>query len=100
MKDTVKKKVISGLALQVKNNNDRARKLYKDVNKINWKDWVDIIKKTKSCPSCKMPWSLVGKPHIDHIKPLKLGGKNTIKNIQPLCELCNKLKSARVKEFM
>jgi 5-methylcytosine-specific restriction endonuclease McrA len=36
---------------------------------------------------------------VDHITPLCLGGSNTIANIQPLCEPCNSLKGASVRDY-
>ncbi|MBS0640323.1 MAG: HNH endonuclease, partial [Proteobacteria bacterium] len=33
---------------------------------------------------------------FDHIVPFSLGGSNTVRNIQLLCEDCNLLKSNRI----
>src|SRR3990167_1483168 len=33
---------------------------------------------------------------LDHKVPLSLGGQHNIKNVQPLCEYCNKLKGNRI----
>lgn len=31
----------------------------------------------------------------DHIRPRKLGGEDTIDNLQPMCEICNQLKGSK-----
>jgi 5-methylcytosine-specific restriction endonuclease McrA len=36
---------------------------------------------------------------VDHVVPLSLGGGNSIDNIQPLCEMCNSLKSDTVADY-
>jgi 5-methylcytosine-specific restriction endonuclease McrA len=36
---------------------------------------------------------------LDHVVPLKLGGKNVIENAQPLCGSCNSKKSARAIDY-
>lgn len=50
------------------------------------------------CPCCKKC-----EPEIklvpDHIKPLSKGGTNYIRNIQPLCEKCNKKKYTKTIKF-
>lgn len=35
----------------------------------------------------------------DHVIPLKLGGKHSIDNLQPLCKLCNSIKQARFIDY-
>jgi len=35
----------------------------------------------------------------DHVTPLLRGGKNTIENIQPLCEKCNRWKSTKIIDY-
>jgi len=37
---------------------------------------------------------------VDHINPLVLGGRDEIKNLQPLCCACHKLKNWRVKDVV
>lgn len=36
---------------------------------------------------------------LDHVKPLKLGGKNVIQNAQPLCVSCNSSKGAKEIDY-
>lgn len=45
------------------------------------------------CIYCRK--SLIAGYHVDHIMPLKLGGKHEASNIQLLCPTCNVRKSAR-----
>ncbi len=35
----------------------------------------------------------------DHVRPLSLGGPNTIENIQPLCRQCNSVKWNRARDY-
>ena len=44
------------------------------------------------CVCCKAPDR---KLYRDHIKPVYLGGRDNIRNIQPLCRHCNFYKAAR-----
>lgn len=62
-------------------------------------EWRELKKFYKyTCLRCKRQ-----EPEIkltpDHVLPLKLGGSSSIKNIQPLCESCNKKKNARYMDY-
>lgn len=35
----------------------------------------------------------------DHVIPVTLGGKNTIDNLQPLCQTCNSRKGAKIIDY-
>lgn len=53
---------------------------------------LKVLQKNK-CAVCKV--SISGGYHIDHIMPLKLGGKHEPLNLQLLCQHCNLTKSAK-----
>ena len=73
-------------------NNYRARKVASG-GKITAKEWKDLCDEYGNmCLRCKRTDV---KLTLDHVKPLKLGGSNTIDNAQPLCKLCNSIKQAR-----
>lgn len=63
------------------------------------KEWIDL-KETYNftCPACKK-----SEPEItltrDHILPILLGGRNDIRNIQPLCMKCNAKKHIQIVRY-
>jgi len=60
------------------------------------KDAIEKIMKNQS-GKCNICWCDIKKCfHIDHIIPLSLDGKHTIKNIQLLCPTCNIRKSNKI----
>lgn len=67
--------------------------------KVTSEQWDSIKKKFGyRCPSCGL-----GEPAIslqrDHIIPIRLGGANTVDNLQPLCSRCNSRKHCAVVRF-
>lgn len=62
-------------------------------------DWVEVLQDYPECPKCGMHWGLAGKPTLDHIRPLMLGGRNHKDNIQPLCLQCNRLKGKKTEKY-
>jgi 5-methylcytosine-specific restriction protein A len=56
-------------------------------------EWEQLVEKTGHiCMACKQPTEMLFR---DHIKPLALGGSDSITNIQPLCRYCNSLKGPK-----
>ena|SRR3990167_6299861 len=49
--------------------------------------------------ACLRRGSVCDKLDIDHVVPIKLGGGNSPRNLQPLCPRCNKIKGARVADY-
>ena len=93
---------------------DGARKLreYREKNPERVKEWSNRRKRGKimprlprgtitnlktrqktKCAICKV--SIANGYHIDHILPIKLGGKHEPHNLQLLCKNCNLTKSAK-----
>ena len=60
-----------------------------------------IYAKTEGhCAYCGVPLEPFGIWHLEHMKPKKDGGGNTIKNLVAACPSCNRLKGQRdVKGF-
>jgi 5-methylcytosine-specific restriction endonuclease McrA len=58
-------------------------------------EWEALKKKyNHTCLKCKRREPDI-KLTLDHVKPLRLGGENTISNAQPLCGSCNSSKGAK-----
>lgn len=62
-------------------------------NRVRWERLVEVTGST--CLRC----GHVGEMTRDHVVPLKLGGKNWITNLQPLCLACNKSKGQDVIDY-
>jgi len=60
--------------------------------KFSFKEWGELKREYNyTCLSCGKKEPEI-KLTMDHIKPLKWGGKNEKSNIQPLCKYCNSIK--------
>ncbi len=58
----------------------------------------EIANVSYNCPYCGD--LLTGETvHIDHVKPLSVGGTNTDDNIQLLCNVCNLAKNSMTEEL-
>jgi 5-methylcytosine-specific restriction endonuclease McrA len=67
--------------------------------KITRREWEDLKKKYDyTCLRCKKQEPEIVLT-IDHVKPLVLGGTNTIDNAQPLCGVCNSRKNAKEIDY-
>ncbi len=63
---------------------------------VSVQDWLDVLAKygaTCLCCGSTEPTTM------DHIVPLALGGPHDKTNLQPLCHLCNSLKSDTVADY-
>lgn len=62
---------------------------------ITEREWEDLKRKYNyTCLCCKRQEPEIELTH-DHVKPLAMGGENTIQNSQPLCASCNSSKGAK-----
>ncbi len=75
------------LEAQIGPNKRRALKRSVQVEPITQKQLDELLAKQKrKCAICK---KRLTDRHLDHIKPLKLGGEHALKNFQYLCPKCN-----------
>ena len=78
--------------------NRRAAKM-KNGGQIYHDEWVDLCEKygnrciNPNCPDPSKPLT------IDHVVPIKMGGSNTINNVQPLCQRCNSSKNVKIIDY-
>jgi hypothetical protein len=57
-----------------------------------------LVRDRKRCRACGATPGRGVSLHIDHVVPVKLGGGNTLANLQVLCSTCNLGKGARFRE--
>lgn len=61
-------------------------------------DWEWVLEKYgTACLCCGDNCN--GKPTMDHVVPLALGGPHDKTNLQPLCALCNSVKGAAIMDY-
>lgn len=83
---------------RINTNNYTARKTI-DGNRISSNEWNELKKKyNHTCLNCKKKEPEI-KLTIDHVIPLKVGGKNFIENTQPLCQSCNSSKGIKIIDY-
>ena len=86
-------------------NNELQKRLLREINQprldackfTSRKDVKDYIylKYGKKCLCCGSEKNI----SLDHIVPIKKGGKNTLDNLQPLCKSCNSKKGVKVIDY-
>lgn len=64
-----------------------------DGGKITSKEWEELCRKYGN--KCLCCGRRDVKLTLDHVIPIKLGGKNIVENAQPLCKSCNSKKNAK-----
>lgn len=75
-------------------NNYRVR-LLGNGGEITPKEWKDLKEYYKyTCLACGRREPEI-KLELDHVMPIRLGGRNVIENAQPLCKSCNCSKGAK-----
>jgi hypothetical protein len=57
-----------------------------------------LVRDRKQCRACGAKPGRGTVLHIDHVVPVKRGGKTTLENLQVLCAICNLGKGARFSE--
>lgn len=86
-------KIANRVAIRIHHHNRRVKKTENgDRLTKGLADKLLLLQRSK-CPCCGMP--LGDDYHIDHITPLKLGGRNVDSNIQLLRAVCNMRKNAK-----
>lgn len=76
---------------------DRRARSKNAEGRVSYKDWISLCEKYGNrCLSCERNDV---KMTQDHVIPLKLGGSNTIDNIQPLCKSCNSKKHTKIIDY-
>ena len=77
-------------------NANRQAKFYGRPERLTVKQFQGLLKSYNFiCPCCSKRIPL----GPDHVKPLGLGGSNNIRNIQPLCAPCNRMKRSKTIRF-
>jgi 5-methylcytosine-specific restriction endonuclease McrA len=75
---------------------DHKRRMWKKGGSFTASEWLALCNLYGNrCLGCGDCCSLTA----DHVVPLKLGGRNTIDNIQPLCLRCNVKKGIKIIDF-
>lgn len=78
---------------------NRTKQLKKNGGTHTERQWRDLKRHWgNKCACCGMPEHLVPLTK-DHIIPVALGGKDTIDNLQPLCQSCNSTKGKTIVRF-
>lgn len=88
-----------GVATRLAKHRRRAlRKANGGAGIVTAQDWRDILAKYgTACLCCGHHCD--GKPTMDHVVPLSQGGPHDKSNLQPLCHLCNSLKSDTIADY-
>lgn len=88
---------------EYRNNNDIFYKRQQDIDRLKAcsytakKEVKEYIfnKYGRECLCCGSKEDV----HLDHVIPIKKGGKNDISNLQPLCKKCNSKKGVKIIDY-
>lgn len=82
---------------KAKEKDYKRRAKLKTLGSISAKDWRNVCDKFGNKCLCCGKTNI--KLTIDHVVPLKLGGTNSLDNLQPLCFSCNSSKGAKYIDY-
>ena len=88
-----------GYERKIWHNKERRARKYNNGGSHTLEQWQELKKKYNYMCLCCKQFEPEIKLSEDHVVPLKLGGKDDISNIQPLCTKCNSRKKLKIIKY-